>query len=254
MLFLENCSKASFLQLLILSSNWQLKCIHTQHTNSSPPSLMSPSGCIYKQCSHLYPAFILPSSANQARFICNLTIRQAVYLINLLYLFQILQECDKLELCKVFLHTFLMLLHLFFLLSGQSLQNLQISRFCKRPCRWQQLLRTSVMWWRDGELGVQMGSRRSEWSSDLLRPTTVIIGSLTTFLGEYWANELSESKKTVTHGNFSILMKVSKEAKVICENVLCEVANGNSVLVWFRGYIIWCSWTAVSLLEIPFMI
>lgn len=165
MLFLENCSKASFLQLLILSSNWQLKCIHTQHTNSSPPSLMSPSGCIYKQCSHLYPAFILPSSANQARFICNLTIRQAVYLINLLYLFQILQECDKLELCKVFLHTFLMLLHLFFLLSGQSLQNLQISRFCKRPCRWQQLLRTSVMWWRDGELGVQMGSRGSEWSS-----------------------------------------------------------------------------------------
>lgn len=143
----------------------------------------------------------------------------------------------------------------FLLLSGQSFQNLQICRFCKRLCRWQQLPRTSVMWWRDGELGLLMGPRGSEWSSDLLHPTTVIVVlSPLFFLDECWANELSESKKAVAHGSFSILMKVSKGAKVICENVLCEVASGNSILVWFRGYIIWCSWTAVALLEIPFVI
>lgn len=68
LLFLEDCSEASFLQHFKLSYNWQLKCVCTLYINSSS-SLVSPSGCIYRQCSHPCPAFIFLCATNQALFV-----------------------------------------------------------------------------------------------------------------------------------------------------------------------------------------
>lgn len=109
LLFQEDYSKASFLQCFKVSSNWQPKCIHTLYINSSSPSLVSPSGCIYRQYSHPCPAFIFLDSTSQALFICSLVIRVSISSIHLLHIFQtvlIFLEHDKLESCKVFYVSF----------------------------------------------------------------------------------------------------------------------------------------------------